>query len=78
MVPPQSLEMPLLNSDWISRRGKKGKGTWKMNTMQLLFGEYNVQTYHEPEEMNKIGENIQENGSNKKFRRMPTPVLTRW
>ena len=58
--------------------GGKEKGEWKSNTMQLLFGVYNIHTYHEPEEMKKWESIVKKMGVIKKFKIMNAPVFTRW
>ena len=54
-------------------------GEHKLNMMQILHGCYNIQNWHETEELKEIWTYISEKESaHLKFRRLEEPVLSRW
>jgi len=45
----------------------------------MLHGAYNLQNWHEPDELKKMYECIQQNnGTEEKFVPLPEPIVTRW
>ena len=54
-------------------------GEFKMNVMQMLHGSYNIQNWHEIEELKEIWKYIGETEcTNLKFKKLEEPVLSRW
>ena len=54
-------------------------GEFKLNVMQMLHGCYNIQNYHESDELKEIWKYItKEESTDLKFRKLEEPVLSRW
>ena len=59
--------------------GKDADGNFLQAAMQMLHGAYNLQNWHEKEELKKMYEFIRrEEGLEEKFVPLPEPIVTRW
>ena len=59
--------------------GGSDDGEYRMNVMQLLHGAYNLQNWHEIEELKEIWKFVQTLDENAlTFKKLEEPVLTRW
>ena len=57
--------------------GTNEKGEFRMNAMQMIHGAYNIQNYHEIEELKGLWAYVEE-ADGMKFKVLEEPVLTRW
>ena len=59
--------------------GTDANGEYLMNAMQMLHGAYNLQNWHETEELKDLWKYIVEvEGENYEFQKLEEPITTRW